>query len=408
MAGAFSCATCHPVPSDLSHVGPDGNRANVVLSAAGQAQLPAAMGAYSQASGTCTTYCHGASASPAWSSTGLVCGTCHGLPPTTGGHPSVTGPLTICVGCHGETLNADGSINLAGGKHLNGHVEASGHPDWTSPATHGPKFFLFLSGGTGAIDCTGCHGTTYDGGMGPSCNACHATAGWTGWQTNCSFCHGAKTPAAKAGYAMASHAEWSAPPDALSQRLTGLAAPARTGAHQAHLSGRGSASNGAYIVPALPCATCHTVPTTMAHAAPFGRAPVVLRGYGALPANLGTYNPAAGTCTTYCHGTTLVNGVGGPIPAPVWSGGELGCAGCHGAPPATGQHDFHVNSVGAYCADCHYATVLYPTGPADSGQIQGAHLNGAREVQFSPFVGTTWDGNSCTSACHGGEAYSWQ
>jgi hypothetical protein len=389
----FTCATCHAVPSDLSHIGGSTSRATVALSGAGQASLPASLGTYSQATGTCATYCHGAAASPAWASTGLVCGSCHALPPSTAsGHPSVTGGLTACNGCHPDTVNPDGSINVvAGGKHLNGVVEASGHGDFTSPATHGPAFFDFVGSVPGALNCTNCHGATYGGGTGPSCNACHATNGWTAsWQTNCSFCHGTKNAFTQGtAYAVGAYPLLSAPPDAIAQRLDIPAhapVPSRTGAHVAHLTGRGSTSGAAYATP-LACGTCHTVPTNLSHiGGSTSRATVTLVGTGSLPANLGTYSQAAGTCTTYCHN---------PVAPPAWTGDEMGCAGCHGYPPSTGQHDYHVVDLGTWCADCHAGSVDF------AGNIVGAgHLNGVTNVQFySP--GSTWDGsNNCTASCH--------
>ena len=86
VAPPFTCATCHPVPTDLTHVDGAANRAQVVLSGAGQASLPPSLGTYNQGSGTCTTYCHGNGGSPAWSATGMQCGACHGVPPL-GPHP---------------------------------------------------------------------------------------------------------------------------------------------------------------------------------------------------------------------------------------------------------------------------------------------------------------------------------
>jgi predicted CxxxxCH...CXXCH cytochrome family protein len=281
-------------------------------------------------------------------------------------------------------------------------VESTGHGDYTSPATHGPLFFSFLRGDGGSLDCASCHGATYDGGVGPSCNACHLSNGWTAsWKTNCSFCHGTRNASTKTtSYSVLTSPTLSAPPDALSQRLTGTAAPSRTGAHVAHLTGKGSTSGATYAA-AVPCASCHTVPADYAHAGGPGRAPVTLKGTGGLPASLGTYVQASGTCTTYCHGSTLVNDLGATAPPPAWTGTELGCTGCHGNPPVSGQHDLHVNQLGWWCADCHTGAINY------SNVIGPRHLDGTRDVVFfSP--GSTWDGAFCTSACHeSGETRSW-
>ena len=318
----------------------------------------------------------------------MACGGCHALPPgLSTGHPAVTGGLPACALCHPETVKPDGTLDLTGGKHLDGVVQVVAHGDWTAPTAHAPQFFSFLRGASGALACTGCHGADLAGGLGPSCTACHAAAGWTGWQQNCSFCHGATTPAAKAGYALTDHPEWSAPPDALAQRLGGAAAPARTGAHQIHLTG--SAISGAFL-----CATCHAVPATLAHAGGAGRAPVVLSGAGqrSLPASLGSYDQAAGNCTTYCHGAAPTS----------WTGGALGCVSCHGSAASDRRPRPHVIDEGYRCADCHAATIAFPVAGGGLGELLSPpvnHVNGSADVQFfSP--GTAWDGARCTSACH--------
>jgi hypothetical protein len=355
IAQPFSCSTCHPVPTDLGHVGGSLSRATVALTGAGQGSLPAALGSYDPVTGTCATACHGASPSPAWSATGLQCNGCHGLPPAVStGHPDVPADLPGCRGCHPDTVLPDGSIDVAGGRHLDGVVEASGgHADYSSPAIHGPRFFEALRA-DGASSCRGCHGSTFGGGMGPSCDDCHARAGWTvSWQTNCSFCHGVRSAATMTvAYDPALLPTLSAPPDALSQRLTGTPDPARTGAHTAHLAGRGT--NGGAWAPALACATCHAVPTDLAHAGGPGVAPVTLTGSGTRPAGLGSYAPATGSCATYCHGSyagtytwesydwgtdsMIVNSFAfqGSGATPGWSGGPMTCGSCHGNPPRGG------------------------------------------------------------------------
>jgi hypothetical protein len=59
---------------------------------------------------------------PAWTggSGEVGCGTCHGLPPANGIHPSVG--ATSCSQCHGEVINSDLSWKDKS-LHLNGHLE---------------------------------------------------------------------------------------------------------------------------------------------------------------------------------------------------------------------------------------------------------------------------------------------
>ena len=69
----------------------------------------------------------GTHAAPRWNdSTPLDCGSCHGMPPT--GHPGTGGAsdAVSCAGCHADTVNSDGSINLAFGAHMNGLAEVTG------------------------------------------------------------------------------------------------------------------------------------------------------------------------------------------------------------------------------------------------------------------------------------------
>ena len=430
-AKPFACSTCHVVPTALPPPHIDGamSRASVALVVPGGKNT----GTYDPAAGTCTTYCHGpitgSPASPVWSFSGIQCGACHGLPPTVAqGHPDlgVAPPLTACFSCHPGTMNADGSLNVAGGLHIDGTVQATGHGDFTSPAVHGPQFFDFIGGAPGALQCTNCHGTTYGGGTGPSCNNCHGvTNGWANWQTNCSFCHGTKSAATKAGYSVAANPTWSAPPDAITQRLTGIAAPDRTGAHQAHLAGLGS--NGkSYSVP-FQCGTCHAVPGNLSHVGTSGtRATVALVGTGQaqLPANLGNYDPATGSCTTYCHGSTMVSSTATPVAQPVWnsidfwppSGGfTLDCDKCHGTPPASGGtaqgenvHSFHYNTQGLSCGNCHFLTATSVPPPFPPLLLGDAtfHVNGYKDVVFgpAPSVVGVWTPSglgNCSVNCHG-------
>ncbi len=394
---AVRCDECHVVPaSGTEHIN---GVAEVAFS--GGATLGGATPQWSATTATCSgVYCHGATlaaggafTAPVWNAPGqahLGCTSCHGAPP-----PSHAAASTACNACHPATVKADGTIDVAGGHHMNGVVEASGHVDFSSPATHGPRFFAYLGGDT-SLDCKACHGADYGGGSGPSCTACHAAAGWTAWSSNCSFCHGARNPTTQAGYDVAAHPTWAAPPDALAQRLDPAHAPvpARTGAHQAHLTGLGSTSGAAYVTPAIACATCHAVPGDLSHAGGAGRAPVALVGSGSLPAALGSYDQATGTCTTYCHGTTLANAAGAVAPPPVWTGAELGCAGCHGNPPASGQHAFHVTGLGYTCSVCHTGTV------DTTGAVGPNHVDGVTEVVFITPGVATWDGAGCTARCH--------
>ena len=407
----FPCAVCHEVPATLSHVGGREARASVVVTAPGQAAPDPA--AYEPATRTCATACHGASRSPAWELTGLECDGCHGVPPPTPVHGGLSGTdLTSCALCHPETMTASGALILPGGAHLNGMVDRTeGHPDpFVLASVHGPQYLDDLAGTPGASSCASCHGPSLG-----YCDACHsrpASGGWASWQTNCTFCHGTRTPA----YAAAS-VTLSSPPDALSQRLTGVAVATRTGKHRQHLNGKPGYN-------AVPCATCHAVPTTAAHVSVDRRATVVFDPaaafptltadeLAALPDPLATYDPSGTTprCgNNYCHGFTLAGRTtNGALYPPGWSTlapGINSCTVCHGDPPRSGRllaadgvycadscsiHYWHVQALpdAGYdtCTDCH-------TGSAAANTAK-RHVNGrfdvvwgVRAIPPGPITGT--------------------
>lgn len=423
----FACATCHEVPADLAHAnGP----LVVTLRGAGQALLPASLGSYDPATHTCATYCHGATIAggtaatkpPAWTQSFAACDGCHGLPPHSG-----SSDLTTCATCHPGTMNADGTLDVAGGKHVNGRIDAvGGHlPGYADPANaafHGPDALAFLERQPGAITCTDCHGADLRGSTGPSCFGCHATPGLpnavfaqgvANWQTNCTFCHG--TPTEPFDYA--TQLARAAPPADVGGRLSGANTPARTGAHQVHLA-------GSAIAPAFACATCHAVPTQAAPLAHLsgGAAQVTLSGagQGSLAASLGTY--AGGTCSTYCHRpTSLASGtVGGGTPS--WTGSGYACNACHGNTtgdarsfwPSTGEHATHVSANGKNlpCYYCHSEVVTSDTPPAAPGIANVAlHVNGTENVRLGDgavryngnVISGTWNAStrSCQPSCHG-------
>jgi predicted CxxxxCH...CXXCH cytochrome family protein len=308
------------------------------------------------------------------------------------------------------------------------------HADFTSPQVHGPEFLNFVAGAKDAFQCdaNACHGPTYNGaGIAPSCNACHAlpaSGGWVAWQSNCTFCHGTRTPTyGPESLGLAS------PPDAVSERLDGKPAPARTGRHRSHLAGKPA-------FPSFACATCHAVPTTVSHIRVDRRAPVAFDaaaafpGLGAadlavLPIPLAVYDPSASppTCAaSYCHGATLPGAPAYVLASPPsWSSLEPAvndCIACHGAPPETGRtiaadalycdadcsiHVWHVQALPVLgfesCDACHHGSAL-PDGAA-------LHVNGRVDVAWSPGTTGAWDpaAGTCAVSCHSDAApRSWR
>jgi len=146
----MQCSSCHLAPASVLSAGHVDNSpgAEVFPDVPGFNSRALARGAepvYDRATATCQdVYCHGGgpamqsdqSASvnrnPVWTQVGtgqVVCGSCHGLPPTTGFHnPSIT--RDDCHVCHPNTVDAAGDIIVTGAPgqetsaHMNGVVDA--------------------------------------------------------------------------------------------------------------------------------------------------------------------------------------------------------------------------------------------------------------------------------------------
>ncbi len=141
---AVACSECHVVPAAVDSPGHvDAAPAEVTfgpLATRGGALAPA----WSRAAAACSgVYCHGATLGggsqkkPTWTFAAEpdparpeVCGTCHGAPPPPP-HPAALS----CRGCHPETVREGRTIDVGGGRHIDGllQVEISGACD----ACHG-------------------------------------------------------------------------------------------------------------------------------------------------------------------------------------------------------------------------------------------------------------------------------
>jgi predicted CxxxxCH...CXXCH cytochrome family protein len=148
------CTDCHTVPGsvyDAGHVDSalpaEVPMASVLARTATSGYVPnPTLVATSATTVTCqNTYCHGAFRlrinpgyefgfsdsimvgafkAPSWTggSAETACGSCHGLPPP--GHLQV--PLTMCTGCHGDVMDANGNLSNKS-KHMNGKISMSDH-----------------------------------------------------------------------------------------------------------------------------------------------------------------------------------------------------------------------------------------------------------------------------------------
>lgn len=268
-----------------------------------------------------------------------ACNTCHGFPP-----PEPHVQLDDCNACHEETVNKDGSLNVASGTHDNGTVESNTmHPEgYAAMEKHGLTFDKF-----GIGSCSGCHGEDLEGGIvGVSCEQCHP-----GFGTNCTFCHGGTDN------------QSGAPPADLQGNTTSF--NDAVGAHTAHLA----EDSGWHKT--IACTECHVVPTSLLDPghADGGHGDLT---WGALASNGTEPYWEVGKCeSSYCHGSTLT---GGTVHAPQWSAGPEGqaaCGACHGLPPEGGPH-----ANADDCSVCH-GTVMES---ATTFKNPDLHINGVTDL----------------------------
>jgi predicted CxxxxCH...CXXCH cytochrome family protein len=290
------------------------------------------------------------------------CERCHGYPPP----PFIMGGTshtasTDCSSCHPGTVEPDNVTIVPGGLHMNGVVDATGAAH-ALPFTGHPAAAL-----AGIAACTSCHGADYGGGAAQSCNACHATrvaASGPDWKANCTFCHGTRTANVTTATPKA------APPEAVVGGGDQTPTNPKVGAHQAHLN------TGTYRN-ALPCSTCHAVPSGAQALTHFSGGGAILT-FDAL-ASTGVTGPsyagAGGGCTIYCHGsgTAWPTGSVAANPTPSWTSTGLACNACHGIPPLTGRHDYHVNQRGVPCSTCH-------AGYTSASVDKALHVDGVKDV----------------------------
>ena len=104
--------------------------------------------------------------------------------------------------------------------------------------------------------------------------------------------------------------------------------------------------------------------------------------------------------TTYYFIVTAVNSVGESAASTQASAATntppaQACGSCHAIPPATGQHDFHVNQQNIDCVTCHGAGYSKTT-------VAATHNNGTVNVSLSAWNPAT---QSCAAYCHGGRPW---
>lgn len=364
MSGALACTECHPGTTFTS---PTHRNGTVDLAWGPVAGIGGASN-WDRISATCGVYCHGSAAlggtvpRPTWTrvdGSQSACGACHGLPPPA--HPALVPGSTVgvCSACHAGTVKPDGTIDVAGGLHVNGRVDGfAGHPaGWAlagSPESHAAPARADVNA------CLACHApaapprvTTI------TCDACHREPASGDYAFTCTSCHGSSANAA--------------PPRDTRGNVDVSAVG--VGAHQSHVAG----THG--VAAPLACEACHVKPASAFDPTHMDGV-VEVTGYtGTDPALLAVvkdpgWSPGPATCATaYCHGGTLG---GGAATRPVWTrvdGSQSACGSCHGLPPP--RHPaLAAGTTLATCGVCHPQTVR-PDGAIDVAS--GAHVNGVAD-----------------------------
>jgi predicted CxxxxCH...CXXCH cytochrome family protein len=331
LRNGLACAECHVVPGtgpsgpDLTHVN---GRADLTFAAL--AQTNGVTPTFDATNHTCTNYCHGASLSAGanrvtWNATGqALCGSCHGLPPASP-HPAVTGGVTACGICHPGTVRSDGTIDTAGGKHINGSPDVVGT---SCTACHGDASRGGVAGIAPPRDVAGNTATTAPG---VGAHQAHLNAGPLSAPVACSECHTVPTDIAHAGQPL--NLTWG------TIATTGGAVPAydavaHTCTNYCHGS-NGALQGGTLTTPnwtagasQVACGSCHGLPPTtgrhvipqhtgfscsVCHGAAYTATSVDAarhvngaRDAGGADSALLTWVPETRTCTALCHGDPRV------------------------------------------------------------------------------------------------------
>lgn len=400
--GPLACVECHaPVcaPSQAE---------NIVFGAL--ARTGGAQPAWDATARTCSgVYCHGATlgSAPAtavsWSyvDPALVrplsqaCVLCHGFPPAAP-HEQV-GP-TACSGCH-ASVNADGTVELAGGRHLDGALDvtggACGSCHGNPPATGAHVVHYGLAGGSGLGDLT----VLQDREPGATPTTAPAV-----YAFGCGNCHPAVSAAHRNGTAdvvlyeagvaagtLKSRAASTAAYDAVSKTCSGV---------YCHSSGQATpafkTTPGWFSGTKLGCRSCHDNPPAYASGGPGSATANSHLGLADDGYEFGHFLGMPGAWHTSKHGG---NGWGpGEDTAPIT------CQTCHfdtTDPANTGPSGFYyLDTTGSYrmpggdpgriswgwqdgiqCGACHgRANAAAPTGAGKVLPLR--HVNGVRDVVF--------------------------
>ncbi|GEJ57086.1 CxxxxCH/CxxCH domain c-type cytochrome [Anaeromyxobacter diazotrophicus] len=375
LSSPIDCGACHVKPADAFAAGHLG---------AGSAEVSASLG-WDRASATCATAsCHGTALSggtltkPVWTKvdgTQDACGTCHGLPPTSG-HVARTDCGTCHAGYTATTVNA--------AAHVNGKVDVV---PMTCSLCHGDGTRAGISGADANVQAAppvDSHGSAAVTARGVGAHLGHVNqANFRAAPIGCAECHFNAVPAA----GDTSHANGAVAfafgPLAKNASWGGVTPnPTWNGTSCASTYCHGAFKNGANATIAwaqdvtLSCTSCHGAPPGGGH-----------------PQNTACGNCHTGYTATSVNKATHANGALDVV--------AMTCTSCHGkagqtataaaplnaAPPVdtlgastglrVGAHQAHVAgktyTSGIACQDCHPSVGTYTS----------THANGVTNVAFT-------------------------
>lgn len=414
---ALACGECHVVPNRLDAPGHLGEpRLTWGPLATARGATPSWNPAELRCSGV---YCHGdvpailggSSTAPVWTylaepdlavPSQEVCGSCHGWPPPPP-HPQ----LGTCAGCHGGTVGADGRIDVAGGKHVNGAVDFGGGAGLGCAGCHGypPATGAHLAhfGWTAGAE-QGAYGDVRA--LGDLVAAGLLPASFTSYVFGCGSCHPLDAGKHMDGAVEVELAGTGAPPGSLKARNPAAASYAGGSCTSVYCHSSGQAEDGAAATPSyvqtpgwtsgvmLGCASCHGNPPRYPSGGPGTSTANTHLGlafdayefghFGGMP---GVWHPGPTFGSKHGRGNWLDLNDASPIT----------CQTCHFAtvdPANVGPSGFYyLDTSGDYalagsvthydCLACHADGA--PVAPTGSGKVLPlAHVNGVRDVVFDP------------------------
>ncbi len=366
------------------------------------------------------------------------CQKCHNLGASHNGYASGNA-ATNCIACHSHD-KVDGSFtanctqchgyppvqNLAGGDPNSGYAFVSGTRDYSADGNFKDETLTGHNRHAGSADydlaCDRCHDGAFQSGThndnnfqnlvfdAISSQGLVPSYDKTGSGTCASvYCHsngGARTGDASRNYVAAVIPAWAGGSIANCTSCHGNDSATMT-------ASQNSATHQDHLAKGYGCGVCHnntaSNATTLAVGAMGGAhvdgdVDVAFNsafGLGAGTLGAGTYTPAAGTCSIYCHSDGR-----GTNATPDWDSAASGaCGTCHkwdvgsGNPMSTYAHGAHINDSGSQigrnigCAECHSNTVSNNTTISTPAN----HVNGGFNL------GIAADGNktACSNiSCH--------